>query len=54
MKNIITITFLKQTDFTSLLKWTVYLLNKSSVDLSGSKNPKGENYKSNIAEMDIF
>ena len=54
MKNILIITFLKKTDFTSLFKRTVHPLNKSYIDLSGSNNPKGENHESNRAKTETF
>ena len=54
MKNILIITFLKKTDFTSLFKQTVHPLNKSYIDLSGSNNPIGENHESNRAKTERF
>ena len=54
MKNILIITFLKTTDFTSLFNRTVHPLNKSYVDLSGSNNPIRENHESNPAKTERF
>ena len=46
--------FLKKTNFTSLFKRTLYPLNKSYIDLSGSNNLKGEDYESNRAKTERF
>ena len=54
MKNILITTFLKRTDFTSSFKRTVHPLKKSYIDLSGSKNSKGENHESNRAKTEKF
>ena len=54
MKNILIITFLKKTDFTSLFKRTVHPLNKSYIDLSGFNNPIGQNHESNSAKTERF
>ena len=49
-KNILTRTFLKKTNFTSLFKQTVHPFSKSSIDFSGSNNPTGEYHESNRAK----
>ena len=55
MKNILIITFLKKTDFTSLFKATVHhSSNKCYIHLSGSNNPIGENHESNRAKTERF
>ena len=46
MKNILTRTFLKKTNFTSLFKQTIHSFNKSYIDFSGCNNPKGQNHES--------
>ena len=53
MKNTLTRTFLKKTNFTSLFKQTVHPFNKSYIDFSGSNNPKGENHEGNRAKEEI-
>ena len=50
MKSILTRTFLKKTNYTSLFKQTVHPFNKSYIDFSGSNNPKGENHENNRAK----
>ena len=50
MKNILTRTFLKKANFTSLFKLTVHPFHKSYIDFLGSINPKVENHESNHAK----
>ena len=42
--------FFKKDKFHNLFKQTVHPFNKSSIDFSGSNNPKGENHESNRAK----
>ena len=49
-KNILTRTFLKKTNFTSLSKQAVHPFSKSSIDFSGCNTPTGENHESNLAK----